>query len=139
MELVLSWGHGGFLLFFSCLESCYNSQLEQAALVLTSAVQHCNCRFGFLCLFLLHLFCFLFVYMLTPQPSTAVPPKYASRLFCFCEQTDVSCWPLSVQEGWMLHSRPVSGHCCCIFFFPFESCISFCLPEILPEKPIIYE
>lgn len=83
-------------------------------MVLISAVQHHNRTFEFLWLFLLRHFCFLSVYVLTPQPSTVLP-KYTSCLFCFCEQTDVSCWPLSVQKGWKLHSRSVSGHCCCVF------------------------
>lgn len=95
-------------------------------MVLISAMQHHNHTFGFLWLFLLHHFCFLLVYLLTPQPS-AVLPKYTSCLFCFCEQTDVSCWLLSVQKGWKLHSGSVSGHCCCIFFPPFESCFFFFL------------
>lgn len=74
----------------------------------SSALQPLSCRLGFLCLrlFLLHHFCFLSVYSLTPQPSTAIPPKQGLS-FCFPEKTDVSCWPLSVQEGLMLHTESV--------------------------------
>lgn len=75
----------------------------------------------------------LFISALTPQPSTAIPPKYVSCLFCFHEKTDISCWLPPVQEGLTLHPESVRP---LLSFFPFESCISSCQPEIVPERPV---